>query len=101
MAEIRELLPTLAIEHISLILAMDKKYTLVTDPGWSILFGPTSTAGDMVEHLRTTLASDVFTKRLPDRENGLDYIDLRFGNKVFYKFKSPEASSTPIESPTS
>ncbi len=40
----------------------------------------------------------VLDKEIGDKQPQLEYIDLRFGNKVFYKFKKTAAVSTPAAS---
>ncbi len=52
--------------------------------GSKILFNRTGNLSDVLQNLKSVLESDVF------RSQGglaLDYVDLRFGNKIFYKFK--------------
>jgi hypothetical protein len=52
--------------------------------GSKILFNRTGNLSDVLQNLKSVLESDVF------RSQGtlkLDYLDLRFGNKIFYKFK--------------
>jgi len=39
------------------------------------------------ENLKTLLESDVFKREVKGASSSLDYIDLRYGNKVYYKFK--------------
>ncbi|GEM_PF-2068191 len=84
---VRNVLRALALEPVALVILPDRSYELVTEKGWKILFDAGGDAGTMGEHLRAALTSDVLTKRLADRNNALDYIDLRYGKKVFYKFK--------------
>ncbi len=45
---------------------------------------------ESMNNLKTVLDSEVFKGKL----ESMDYIDTRFGNKVFYKFKNQEALST-------
>lgn len=57
---------------------------LFLEDGSRILFNRTGNLSEVLENLKSVLESDVF------RERGtlaLDYVDLRFGNKIFYKFR--------------
>jgi hypothetical protein len=52
---------------------------------------------ESMNNLKTVLDSDVFKGKL----ESMDYIDTRFGNKVFYKFKNQNALSVEGTTPTS
>lgn len=55
---------------------------VVTDEGWKAIFDLRANANEMLENLRTAI-----TVQIKDKKKDLDYIDLRFGNKLFFKFK--------------
>jgi len=95
----RQELLRLEIEPIAITIRPDTSYELMTSKGWRLYFERGGDPEPLVTHLRATLTSDVFTERLTERGNALDYIDLRFGQKVFYKFKTHDAatSTTPHE----
>lgn len=59
----------------------EKQYELETASGWRILLGDTGNAKEASQNLEITLNNKI------ENKNELDYIDLRFGNKIFYKFK--------------
>jgi hypothetical protein len=53
--------------------------------GFSILFASTDKGGDVLNRFSLALSADVFkTHGLAD----LEYLDLRFGNKLYYKLKT-------------
>jgi hypothetical protein len=54
-----------------------------------IIFNERRTFDESINNLKTAIKSDVFKNKLSDFE----YIDTRFGNKVFYKFKN----QAPVE----
>lgn len=70
------------IKISSLILKKDNLYEFRTEEGWRILLNERNAPALSFENLKIALDSEVKEKR-----KNLDYIDLRFGNKVFYKFK--------------
>ena len=47
-------------------------------------------AGTLVKNLQLILSSDV----LKEKREALEYVDLRFGNRVYYKLKGQEQQST-------
>ena len=51
----------------------------VTNEGWSMTFDINSSIKDSIDNLKLVL-----NQKIKDRK-GLHYIDLRFGNKVFYQ----------------
>lgn len=61
-------------------------YDLLFDQGtrgWKVIFDMNT---DPVKKLRAVLDSPFFQKELANTDKRLEYIDLRFGKKVFYKF---------------
>lgn len=50
--------------------------------GWEVWITATRPVTEWLSVLKTLLASEVGEKRF-----GLEYVDLRFGNKVFYKYR--------------
>lgn len=70
------------IKIISILLKKEGVYELKTEEEWIILLNERNDSRLAFENLRTALDSSIKENR-----KNLDYIDLRFGNKVFYKFK--------------
>jgi len=68
------------------IILSEKKIILKTAQNWEIYFNPEGNILDQVQNL--TL---VFKEEIPfeNREN-LEYVDLRFGNRIYYKYKPGE-----------
>ncbi|MEK7482255.1 MAG: FtsQ-type POTRA domain-containing protein [Patescibacteria group bacterium] len=63
------------------IAVSDKKLTAITNSGWEIYF---NTDNDIAKQISNFEA--VVDKLLsPEKRKGLEYIDLRFGDKVYYK----------------
>ncbi len=69
--EIREFVPS------------EKKLTVFTSEGWQIFFDPLGDISDQILNLTILLK-----ERIPPENRGsFDYIDLRFGNKVYFKYR--------------
>jgi|GEM_PF-1530159 len=54
---------------------------------WQILIGSDTDANTLAGNLYTILESSAFRKDMLDHKNNISSIDLRYGKKVFYKFK--------------
>lgn len=54
--------------------------------GTKILFLMSDKARSIAENLRSVMFSKAFESEYRDKKNDLLYIDLRYGNKVYYKF---------------
>ena len=63
------------------ILKKENIYELYTLDGWRVLANNQNNPNDLFINLTAVL------DEIKDKRQNLDYIDLRFGNKVFYKFK--------------
>jgi hypothetical protein len=57
------------------------------DNEWKIFFDNDDTAEDLANNLITILDSEPFKKEMLKNKGNLASIDLRYGKKVFYKFK--------------
>lgn len=71
-------------DPVSLALLPEGDVSLALSGGARILFSEAQDLAEVFENLQAVLSSEVV------KEQGvlsLDYLDLRFGNKVFYKFK--------------
>lgn len=60
----------------------DGSYLLETSEGWNIILNSQNDVAAAFANLALSLNEEIKGKRTE-----LDYVDLRFGNKVFYKFK--------------
>ena len=58
------------------------KYKKTGKEGWSVIVTRAKEPELWLPVLRTLL-----TEEIKGRRNQLEYLDLRFGNKVFYKFR--------------
>ena len=65
-----------------IVIDSDRDYKLYTEDGWHIILGKGTDINAAVSNLDILLREKVRGNR-----NLLDYVDLRFGNKIFYKFK--------------
>lgn len=79
--EIRRLLEATSVVY-ELSSKTPREVSVVTDEGFKILFNRDDDFANVFRVLETLLEEEIKEKR--DR---LDYIDVRFGNKAFYKLK--------------
>jgi hypothetical protein len=75
----------LGIKTIDFWALEDGDYYMYLENGGKIYFNNRQGFGKTLESLKTLLNPNGLDLRLPDLK--LDYVDLRFGNKVFYKEK--------------
>lgn len=57
---------------------------ITLNSGWALLYATSTSPADIISRLSTALNSEALKNR---DLNTLEYLDLRFGNKIFYKFK--------------
>ena len=69
-----------------------KETKLVTSTGTMFIVDIGKISDETMKNLRNTLASDEFNKKMPQLKD-VEYIDVRFGGKVFFKLKGGDASS--------
>ncbi len=67
--------PLIIIKKEGGVLKIDAR----TNEGWQAIFMPSQNFSQQLDNLKIVLR-----EKLKNREN-LEYIDLRFGNRVFYK----------------
>ena len=60
---------------------------MTSDVGWRLMFSSTQTKEELMKNLRAISTSGVFGEgvSISDVEAKLDYLDLRFGTKVYYR----------------
>lgn len=74
------------IESVELRVADESEYRLLLAGGAEIVFDPADGYSGILENLGTVLGANELKTRLEDgRLIEVEYIDLRYGNKVFYK----------------
>ncbi|MEK7582053.1 MAG: hypothetical protein AAB488_01845 [Patescibacteria group bacterium] len=71
----------------SLIKKDDGDYELELARAGKILFSLNDGAEKNISNLESALGTDPLKTNLVNKPDALEYIDLRFGNKVFFKFK--------------
>lgn len=64
------------------LIKSDSFFHLITKEGWSILISDKNEPSETIDNLTLTLK-----EKIKDKRKTLDYIDLRFGNKIYFKFK--------------
>lgn len=57
--------------------------TITVSEGWRIRFDPSASLDDQLRNLRLTLTHSI----APDDRKRLDYMDLRFGERIYFKYK--------------
>src|SRR3989344_1401714 len=62
-------------------------YSSISQMGPEIIFKTDSDFEQLAENLQTVLTTEPLQSDLKNKYSSLLYIDLRFGNKVYYKFK--------------
>ncbi len=80
--EFKNLVPRENIKVSKVVLKKEEIYEIYTDEKWYILLNEKNDAKISYENLKITLDA-----KIKENRQKLEYIDLRFGNKVFYKFK--------------
>lgn len=65
----------------SILIRADGEYELLTTEGWRILLHKT----DSLEHQFSNLKY-LLDEEIKERRRELDYVDLRLGNKIYYKY---------------
>lgn len=60
-----------------------RKITVLTKDGWLIYFGSDLNAKDQAFNLFLVLKEEI----LPEKRGDIEYVDLRFGSKVFYRYR--------------
>ncbi len=78
----KDLLKSEKIEVDEIILKDENIYNIVTSDNWRIIINNENNIDDTLINLKTIINS-----KIKDKIKNLEYIDLRFGNKVFYKLR--------------
>ncbi len=80
------------------VAAVDKdsmdNFTMRLQNGASLEAGPVGNFTAVLQNLETIFQDEKVKSALQNGVPALDYIDLRFGNKVYYKYKTSMATST-------
>lgn len=78
----KDLLKSEKIEAEEIILKDENIYDIIISDNWKIVIDKENKIEDTFISLKTVIDS-----KIKDKIKNLEYIDLRFGNRVFYKFK--------------
>ncbi|MDQ5922941.1 MAG: cell division protein FtsQ [Patescibacteria group bacterium] len=88
----KESLKKLDVKPVAIFLKDDKDIEVILSSSLSlreapkIIFKSDSDLNKMVENLQSALTAEPLRDDFKNKYNSLKYIDLRFGNKVYYKF---------------
>ncbi|MEK7558258.1 MAG: hypothetical protein AAB507_00300 [Patescibacteria group bacterium] len=77
---------SLGLISASLIKKDDGDYELLLVPAGKILFSLKNGTEKNISNLESALGTDPLKTNLATKRGALEYIDLRFGNKIFFKF---------------
>lgn len=69
--------------RIKELIPSEKRLTVLTFEGWQIFFNPSGDISDQILNLTILLKEKIPSERRVD----LEYIDLRFGSKVYFKYR--------------
>lgn len=83
---LRALLSGVGIASKALSISSGYNFTLHTSDGWRLLFYGDALPEELIERISTVLDSEMFIELMKKKDNPLSYIDLRYGNKIFYMF---------------
>lgn len=83
----RSALTLLGFDVIKILTKDDGDYELSVLDGGRILVSSKNNLEKNIEYLKLALATEPLKTKLDMGRENLDYLDLRFGNKVFFKFK--------------
>lgn len=72
---------------IKILAKIDGDYDISLLGGGKILVSNKNDLEKNTEYLKSALATDSLKTKISENRDKLDYLDLRFGNKVFFKFK--------------
>lgn len=67
--------------------------------GWKILFDTKDDLQNVALNVSAAFKLDEFKEELEEKDWRLNYLDLRFGNKIFYTFEGDEVPEPVIETP--
>ena len=79
-----KLLRRLEIETVSITTENSEEFTITTESGATILIDSNDDVLNVFDNLQTVMTQDAINKA---QFKNIEYIDLRFGNRVFYKLK--------------
>ena len=89
LALFKDLVKGMGLEPIMFVLDQPNKTELYLAYGDNpkIIFEIDSEVKELAENLQSAITTEPFKSELEENYGNLSYIDLRFGNKVYYKFK--------------
>ena len=80
-----DLVKSLSLKPIYIVGKDDGEFSMMLSTGGQIYFDTKESLSKTSENLKALMHSPVFSS---GAQNNIDYIDLRFGNKLFYKLKA-------------
>ena len=88
------------LEYGDVAFIIDRLFYLYPEKNVSIIGTLTQDDGTFLRDVTTGLEHDVFQRQYRQQPKDLEYIDLRFPGKIFYKFKSAEKPLEKVPSET-
>ncbi|MEK7614730.1 MAG: hypothetical protein AAB428_03635 [Patescibacteria group bacterium] len=80
----------LALIHLlpqKILLKADGDYEIFLERGGRVMINSKNNLQKNIEYLKLALATNPLKTKMETARETLDYLDIRFGNKVFYKFR--------------
>lgn len=89
-ADFLVLLEKVSFEPLAFVVTPDQDYVIEVRGGVSLLITPDAPLVQVLENLAVVTESEKFRDAMQDSERTLEYIDMRFDNKVFYRFQEEQ-----------
>lgn len=89
-ADFLVLLEKVSFEPLAFSVTVDGDYVIEVRGGVSLLVAPDAPLVQVLENLAVVTESEKFREAMQDSERTLEYIDMRFDNKVFYRFQEEQ-----------
>lgn len=83
----RDSLKNLSLGSYRILILNNGDFELYLNSGGKVMFNQTGDYEKLAKNLELALNTEPLLGNMKDKKEKLDYIDLRFGNKVFFKFK--------------
>lgn len=83
---LKNIIDDFGLKNISLVEKGDNDYEIFLEKGGKIIFNIEDDLEKSLNNLKVALETDAVNEDMKNNGASLEYIDLRFGNKVFYRF---------------
>jgi cell division septal protein FtsQ len=82
--EVKRVLKGLNADIEEILAVSDDRINIKIMEGWMVYLKPDNTLASQLENLKLVLEQKI----PPENRRNLEYIDIRFGNKIYYKYKN-------------